>query len=117
MATKTGSQSSPLFKLDGGPSRNVTLTFDDHPLTAPEGVSIAAALLLNGVGPFRATPVKSAPRAAYCMMGVCFECLVEVDGKPGCQACQIPIQEGMNVRRQHGASALKLPTEGEGHGR
>ncbi|HDS1775789.1 TPA: (2Fe-2S)-binding protein [Pseudomonas putida] len=116
MATKTESHSCALFKLDRAPSNKVTLTFDDEPISAPEGVSLAAALLLNGVSPFRTTPVTSAPRAAYCMMGVCFECLVEIDGKPSCQACQITVREGMNVRRQLGASALELTAEGEGHG-
>lgn len=117
MATETASAGSPLFRFEGILSNPVTLKVDGHPITAPAGVSIAAALLLNGVGPFRNTPVTSAPRAAYCMMGVCFECLVEVDGKPGCQACQIPIREGMSVRRQQGASAVPAPEEGEDHGR
>lgn len=118
MHTKVTAPISPLFRSDSSPSSsNVTLRFDDHPITAPAGVSIAAALLLNGVGPFRATPVTSAPRAPYCMMGVCFDCLVEVDGIASRQACLTPIREGMIVRRQQGASALALPKEGESHGR
>jgi predicted molibdopterin-dependent oxidoreductase YjgC len=118
MHTRTLSPASPLFRSDDAPaSNNVTLRFDDHTITAPAGVSIAAALLLSGVGPFRATPVTSAPRAPYCMMGVCFDCLVEVDGIPSRQACLIPIREGMIVRHQQGASALALPKEGVSHGR
>jgi len=118
MHTKTSSPCPALFTSKGdSPSVQVTLQFDDRPITAPAGVSIAAALLLNGVGPFRATPVTSAPRAAYCMMGVCFDCLVEVDGTPSRQACLIPVQEGMIVRRQQGASALEISSGGENHGR
>jgi D-hydroxyproline dehydrogenase subunit gamma len=118
MHTKTTSPNSPLFtSMWDSPSSIVTLRFDNYPITAPAGVSIAAALLLNAVGPFRATPVTSAPRAPYCMMGVCFDCLVEVDGMPSRQACLIPIREGMIVRRQEGASALEMPKEGEDHGR
>ncbi|MGP8436357.1 (2Fe-2S)-binding protein [Paraburkholderia fungorum] len=114
MHTKFTAPISPLFRSDSTPSsRSVTLRFDDRPITAPAGVSIAAALLLNGAGPFRATPVTSAPRAPYCMMGVCFDCLVEVDGIPNRQACLTPIREGMVVRRQQGASALELLKEGE----
>ncbi len=117
MHTKPTRASSPLFKTDGAPaSGSVTLQFDDQPITAPKGVTIAAALLLNGVGHFRTTAVTSAPRAPYCMMGVCFDCLVEVDGMPSRQACQTPIQEGMVVRRQQGASALVLPEQGNDHG-
>ena len=116
MHTKTTAPTKPLFRSDE-PSGSVTLRFDGHQITAPAGISIAAALLLNGVGPFRATPVKSAPRAPYCMMGVCFDCLVEVDGVPSRQACLTPIREGMIVKRQQGASALALPKEGREHGR
>lgn len=102
---------------DAADAASVTLQFDDRPLTAPAGISIAAALLLNGVAPFRTTPVSAAPRAAYCMMGVCFECLVEVDGVPGRQACLTPVRDGMVLRRQNGASALSLPDAGDDHGR
>ncbi|OOY44644.1 sarcosine oxidase, partial [Solemya velum gill symbiont] len=35
--------------------------------------------------------------------GVCFDCLVEIDGKPNRQACMIKVAEGMRIRRQHGA--------------
>jgi NADH dehydrogenase/NADH:ubiquinone oxidoreductase subunit G len=47
------------------------------------------------------------------MMGVCFDCLVEVDGAPNRQACLTPVREGMVIRRQDGAPALRLPVEGE----
>jgi predicted molibdopterin-dependent oxidoreductase YjgC len=96
----------------------VTLQFEGEAITAPAGVSVAAALLLKGAEPFRTTPVSRSPRAAYCMMGVCFECLVEVDGKPGRQACLTMVRDGMVIRRQQGASTLP-PLEGEAqaHGR
>ncbi len=100
-----------LFRSDDASSTNsVTLLFEGRMITAPAGVSVAAALLLNGAGHFRSTPVSASPRAAYCMMGVCFECLVEVDGVPGLQGCQTAVREGMVVRRQQGAPALKLRT-------
>ena len=38
-------------------------------------------------------------------MGVCFECLVQVDGRPGVRACTTPIVEGMRVETQRGAGA------------
>lgn len=107
---------TPLFTSDDlSAGRLVNLCFDGQKIAAPAGTTVAAALLLNGVGPFRATPVKSAPRAPYCMMGVCFDCLVEVDGAPSRQACLTPIREGMVVRRQLGASAVSLDNEGDSH--
>jgi predicted molibdopterin-dependent oxidoreductase YjgC len=39
-------------------------------------------------------------------MGVCFDCLVEVDGVASVQSCQTPVHEGMRVRRQQGCREL-----------
>ncbi|HEX7888080.1 MAG TPA: (2Fe-2S)-binding protein [Ramlibacter sp.] len=95
--------------------KSVAIEFEGCQILAAEGTTVAAALLLKGVGPFRSTPVQSSPRAPYCMMGVCFECLVEVDGKPSRQACLTLVREGMVVKRQLGASALDVP-DGDKHG-
>ena len=48
------------------------------------------------------TPVAGAPRAPYCLMGVCFECLVTVDGVGSRQGCLVPVREGMKVETQIG---------------
>nr|WP_231934063.1 (2Fe-2S)-binding protein [Bordetella bronchialis] len=87
----------------------VRIRFEGTSLAVPEGVSLASALLMSGVRAFRSTPVSGAPRAPYCMMGVCFECLVEIDGRPGRQSCLVPVREGMVVRRQEGATELDEP--------
>ncbi len=63
-------------------------------LEARAGESLAAALLVAGIGPFRTTPVSDAPRQPYCMMGACFECLVEVDGVANRQACMVIVRRG-----------------------
>ncbi|MCG7601131.1 (2Fe-2S)-binding protein [Halomonas sp. McH1-25] len=87
-------------------NRDVTITFDDLTVTAREGETVAAALLAAGMRNCRTTPVSESPRAPYCMMGVCFECLMEVDGVPNVQACQMLVREGMQVRSQQGARRL-----------
>lgn len=69
-----------------------------------EGESVAAALLATGIRSCRTTSVSGAPRAPYCMMGVCFECLVEIDGVPNRQSCQIAVEEGMQICRQQGTA-------------
>lgn len=89
----------------------VTITFDGKPLSVPTGISVAAALLLAGVDHTRRNPVSSDPRAPYCMMGVCFECLMEIDGQPSTQACLVPVCEGMAVRRQNGAALFQPASE------
>jgi len=86
----------------------VTFTFDGTPLTASKGDTVAAALLAAGVTRFRTTPVSGADRGPYCMMGVCFECLVTIDGRGNRQACLTTIEEGMRVETQHGAAAYSM---------
>ena len=91
----------------------VTITFEGEPLSVPAGISVAAALLASGVKTFRSSVVGGGPRAPYCMMGVCFECLVEIDGTPARQSCLIPVREGMAIRRQIGAVELQFDTGDE----
>lgn len=93
-------------KSEASAARTVRLSFNDQPLTVPAGLSVAAALLMSGIQRFRATPVSEAPRAPYCMMGVCFECLVDIDGVPNRQSCLIEVADGMCVRSQEGARDL-----------
>jgi predicted molibdopterin-dependent oxidoreductase YjgC len=114
MPTDTRLAAAPLFaSADADRALRVSVTFEGETLSVPAGASVAAALLLYGATVFRTTPVSSAPRAPYCMMGVCFECLVEVDGKPGRQACLTTVRDGMVIKRQQGASALAIAEEGE----
>lgn len=106
MHTETFLNAPALFAAAPAPSDSVTLRFEDAVLTVPAGITLAAALLMRGVDHFRTTPISVTPRAPYCMMGVCFECLVEIDGKSSRQACLTVVREGMIVRRQQGASVL-----------
>ena len=80
----------------------VTLTVDGKPVSAREGDTVAAALLAAGIDHCRTTPVSGAPRAPYCLMGVCFECLVTIDGVGSRQGCLIPVRTGMKVETQLG---------------
>jgi predicted molibdopterin-dependent oxidoreductase YjgC len=84
----------------------LNFTLDGKPFSARSGDSVAAALLAAGVETCRTTPVSGAPRGPYCMMGVCFECLVTIDGVGNRQGCLIPLSEGMRIETQHGARAI-----------
>jgi len=84
----------------------VRIIWEGREIAARRGDSLAAALLAAGIATLRETPVSGAPRAPYCMMGICFECLVEVDGLANCQACMTPVAAGMRVRRQAGAAEV-----------
>lgn len=93
----------PLFRpLEAG-LPTVTLEIDGRRASVPAGISVAAAVLMCGLRQTRITPVTGAPRAPYCMMGACFDCLMEIDGLPSRQACLVTVAEGMRVRSQRGA--------------
>ena len=69
---------------------------------ARAGDSVAAAMLAAGRVACRTTPISDSPRGPYCVMGVCFECLVTIDGIGNRQACMTPAREGMRVETQRG---------------
>lgn len=77
---------------------DVGLTVDGHPVRATSGQSLYGALVAHGLWHHRRDLVTGGPRAGYCGMGVCFECLVEVDGRPGVRACGTEVGDGMVVR-------------------
>jgi len=86
----------PFLELDAGP--RVDVVFDGTTLSLREGANLAAALLAAGVLSVRNTPVSGAPRAPFCMMGACFDCLVEIDGVAR-QACMIEVTQGLRIAR------------------
>lgn len=90
---------------DPGPQA-VTIFIDGRPVRAEIGESVAAVLLRQQEGWSRTTPVSGTPRAPYCMMGVCFECLVEIDGQGSVQSCLTPVAAGMRIARLHGRRSL-----------
>jgi predicted molibdopterin-dependent oxidoreductase YjgC len=91
-----------MFKRLAEAGTAVALTVDGKPVRAVSGDTVAAALLAAGIDHCRTTPVTGAPRAPYCLMGVCFDCLVTIDGVGSRQACLVPVREGMKVETQIG---------------
>jgi hypothetical protein len=86
----------------------LTVTVEGRETRVPEGASAAAAVLLAGFTSIRETSVSGAPRAPYCMMGVCFDCLAEIDGIANRQACMVTVAPGMAIRRQRGKRAVAV---------
>ena len=68
-------ESSPTTEL-------VTITLEGEQFQVPAGESVLASVMAAGVGHNRTSPISGAKRAGYCQMGVCFECLMEIDGIP-----------------------------------
>ena len=79
----------------------LTITIDGRAVSVPAGTSLAAALWNQGVRRFRDS-VSGAPRAPLCGMGICYECRVTVDGRPGERSCTLPCRDGMVVETPGG---------------
>ncbi len=82
------------------------VTFEGAPMPARAGESLAAALIAHGVRVFRTTREGRA-RGMFCGMGVCQECVLEVDGQPDQRACMVKVDRPMRVSR--GAPCSPLP--------
>ncbi len=97
-----------MFRRLPDPARGDTLHFsmDGTPLAGIAGDTVAAALLAAGRETCRTTP-SGAPRSPYCMMGVCFDCLVTIDGVANRQACLVPIRAGIRVEIGRGAREVR----------
>lgn len=86
-----------MFKRLKPQGQKIQIFFDNQEIEAFEGENLAAALLAAGIKQLRKNPVSKQPRAPYCMMGACFECLVEIDGQSK-QACMTETTAGLTVR-------------------
>lgn len=87
-------------------AETVTIYFSDQAIDAQSGDTVIAALLAAGHSITRTTPVSGVLRGPFCLMGVCFECLLEINGEPNRQGCMIEVQSGMRVRPMSGARSV-----------
>jgi thioredoxin reductase len=81
------------------------IEFEGEPVQARAGESVAAALTAHGIRGFRVTR-SLGERGIFCGMGVCQDCLVEVDGVPGKRACMTVVDRPLSIRRQRHGAAL-----------
>ena len=79
----------------------VSVTVEGFKVAVPVGASAAAAVLAAGLDSIHETAGGS-ERMPYCMMGVCFDCLVAIDGIGSRQACLVRVREGMRIETQRG---------------
>jgi len=93
----------------------VEVILDGEPLVARRGETVAAVMAAHGVTTFRETGFDS-PRGLFCGMGVCHDCLVEVDGRANQRACMTRIEAPMAIRRQRVDLPLGEPRPGAGTG-
>ncbi|MDA1365442.1 (2Fe-2S)-binding protein [Glycomyces algeriensis] len=77
--------------------------FDGEEVEVQEGQTVAGVLLAKGVRSWRTTRGAGRPRGLFCGIGVCFDCLVKVNGVPDVRACQRVVADGDDIRTQAGA--------------
>lgn len=81
---------------------SVQIIVDGEPLDARVGEPVAAALLAHGRRICRTTIRTGEPRGVFCAVGLCTDCLMQIDGIPGTRACVTPARAGMRVETQRG---------------
>lgn len=83
------------------PDDHVRIIVDDVPLSVPVRRTVAAALMLEGrQAGWRVTRRAGAERGLFCGIGVCYDCLATVDGRPGLRTCLVQVADGMDVRTE-----------------
>jgi predicted molibdopterin-dependent oxidoreductase YjgC len=81
---------NPLTLVEAAPEPSFQVTFDGKLLDALPGQTIAAVFWAAGITAWRTTRVAERPRGVFCGIGVCFDCLVTVNGVPNQRACLVP---------------------------
>ena len=75
----------------------VKIIVDDAEISVCAGANLAASLAAAGIRTLRYSPRAGMPRGMFCLMGVCQECVVEVDGRR-VPACLEEVRAAMVVR-------------------
>lgn len=91
-----------VFEIAHWKADMITVYVEGKAVSVHPNETAAGAALSAGLTHTRTSPVTVEPRAPYCMMGVCFECLMVIDGVPSRQACMVTVREGMRIERQTG---------------
>ena len=86
--------------LDRG--RRIGFVLDGAAAEAYEGETVSAAVMADRDLGLRVTD-RAQPRGYFCGMGVCFDCVMVVDGVPNTRTCVTWVRDGMVVEHQDGA--------------
>lgn len=77
------------------PSTRVLFTFDGETISARAGQTVGGALTDAGIKSWRTTRFDHRPRGLFCGIGVCFDCLLTIDGRPNQRACLVTVRDGL----------------------
>jgi predicted molibdopterin-dependent oxidoreductase YjgC len=88
------------------PDVPLRITVDGAALAGVQGQTIAGVLLASGRRAWREGP-SGAPRGVFCGIGVCFDCLVTVNGERDVRACRRRAHDGDVVTTQSRAEEAR----------
>lgn len=92
-----------MFKqLTNNQIETVKVIFNGKKVHVTQGTTVAAMALTQGLRFTRTTAISDSKRAPFCMMGVCYDCLMSIDGKANQRACVTYVQNGMQIETQSG---------------
>lgn len=80
----------------------ITVQIDGRPVAAYTGETVAALLLAEGLRTFRHTAKNDQPRSLFCGIGICYDCIVTIDGVPNIRACVTTLVPGMSIETRAG---------------
>ena len=83
--------------MSAGTGAEVSFTFNGDSYEGAPGQSIAAALMASGVRELRTTRFHKEPRLVFCGIGVCFDCVVVVNGVANQRACLVEIAQNDEI--------------------
>lgn len=75
----------------------ITIKVNGKDESAYIGETLLAALIASGYKQLKISPVLKEKRGGLCGMGVCYECLVTVDGVKNVRACMQDVKDGMEI--------------------
>jgi predicted molibdopterin-dependent oxidoreductase YjgC len=84
------------------------IVVDGELVTAYEGETVAAVLMAAGIRTTNQTPKQEEPRGMFCGIGLCYGCIMVIDGVPNTRSCQTLARPGMRIETQRGLPIWKV---------
>ena len=103
------------IRIDQGLQRGEPFSFDVDGESVPAfgGETVAAALMAEGRRTLRVTAGRKEGRGYYCGMGVCWDCMMWLEGEGSVQTCRLLAAPGMRLRSMKGAGPSEASPDGE----
>jgi thioredoxin reductase len=106
----SGAQDEPATRPPAAGGEEIAITVDGAAWSVPAAITIAAAFTGRGQPGWRRTRLRGEPRGLSCGIGVCFDCLVTVNGTPGVRACLAEVRPGDVITTETGSGFTSDPS-------